>query len=80
MIGTDAEINVLSLIFRGHFTHTNSTLLIGKVVGGIDDYLIGIALLIFGHGIDEVVIADIDPRPQEASGCSERPEITEASR
>ena len=80
MIGTDAEINVLSLIFRGHFTHTNSTLLIGKVVGGIDDYLIGIALLIFGHGTDEVVISDIDPRPQEASGCSERPEITEASR
>ena len=80
MIGTYAEINVLSLIFRGHFTHTNSTLLIGKVVGGIDDYLIGIALLIFGHGIDEVVISDIDPRPQEASGCSERPEITEASR
>lgn len=80
MIGTDAEINVLSLIFRGHFTHTNSTLLIGKVVGGIDDYLIGIALLIFGHGIDEVVISDIDPRPQEASGCSERPEITEANR
>jgi len=80
VIGTDAEINVLSLIFRGHFTHTNSTLLIDKVVGGIDDHLIGIALLIFGHGIDEVVISDIDPRPQEASGCSERPEITEASR
>ena len=80
MIGTDAEINVLSLIFRGHFTHTNSTLLIGKVVGGIDNYLIGMHLLIFGHGIDEVVISDIDPRPQEASGCSERPEITEASR
>ena len=80
MIGTDAEINVLSLIFRDHFTHTNSTMLIGEVVSGIDDYLIGIALLIFGHGIDEVVISDIDPRPQEASGCSERPEITEASR
>ena len=80
MIGTDAEINVLSLIFRGQFIHTNSTLLISKVVGGIDDYLIGIALLIFGHGIDEVVISDIDPRPQEASGCSERPEITKASR
>ena len=30
--------------------------------------------------MDEVVISDIDPRPQEASGCSERPEITEASR
>ena len=80
MIETDAKINMLSLVFRGHFTHTNSTLLIGKVVGEIDDYPIGIALLIFGHGIDEVVISDIDPRPQEASGCSERPEITEASR
>ena len=43
MIGTDAEINVLSLIFRGQFTHTNSTLLISKVVSGIDDYLISIA-------------------------------------
>ena len=64
MIGTYAEINVLSLIFRGHFTHTNSTLLIGKVVGGIDDYLIGIAYLIFGNSNDEVVISDIDPRPQ----------------
>ena len=80
MIGTYAEINVLSLVFRGNFTHTNSTLLIGKVVGGIDYYLIGIALLIFGNGIDEVVISDIDPRPQEAPGCSVRPEITEASR
>ena len=71
---------MLSLVFRGHFSRTNSTLLIGKVVGGIDDYLIGIALLIFGHGMDEVVISDIDPRPQEASDCSDRPEITEASR
>ena len=67
MIGTYAEINVLSLIFRGHFTHTNSTLLIGKVVGGIDYYLIGIALLIFGYGIYELVISDIDPGQQEAS-------------
>ena len=54
-------------MFQGHFTHTNSTLQIGKVVGGIDYYLIGIALLIFGYGIDEVVISDIDPRQQEAS-------------
>ena len=34
VIGTYAKINVLSLIFQGHFTHTNSTLLIGKMVGG----------------------------------------------
>jgi len=51
VIGTYAELSVLSRIFQGHFTHTNSNLLIGKVVGGIDYYLIGIALLIFGYGI-----------------------------
>lgn len=67
VIGTYAEISVLSRVFQGHFTHTNSTLLIGKVVGGIDYYLIGIALLIFGYGIYELVISDIDPRQQEAS-------------
>ena len=37
------------------------------MVGGIDYYLIGIALLIFGYGIYELVISDIDPRQQEAS-------------
>ena len=37
------------------------------MVGGIDYYLIGIALLIFGYGIYELVIADIDPRQQEVS-------------
>ena len=58
---------MLSRVFQGHFTHTNSTLLIGKVVGGICYYLIGIALLIFGYGIYELVISDIDPRQQEAS-------------
>ena len=36
VIGTYAELSVLSRIFQGRFTHTNSTLLIGKVVGGID--------------------------------------------
>jgi len=67
VIGTYAEISVLSRVFQSHFTLTNSTLLIGKVVGGIDYYLIGIALLIFGYGIYELVISDIDPRQQEAS-------------
>ena len=47
-IGTYAELSVLNKVLQGRFTHTNSTLLIGKVVGGIDYYLIGIALLIFG--------------------------------
>lgn len=65
-IGTYAELSVLARVLQGHFTHTNSTLLIGKVVGGIDYYLIGIALLIFGYCIYEVV-SDIDPRQQDPS-------------
>ena len=32
VIGTYAELSVLSRIFQGRFPHTNSTLLIGKVV------------------------------------------------
>ena len=66
-IGTYAELSVLRKVLQGHFTHNNSTLLIGKVVGGIDYYLIGIALLIFGYGIYELVVSDIDPRQQEKS-------------
>ena len=66
-IGTYAELSVLGKVLQGHFTHTSSTLLIGKVVGGIDYYLIGIALLIFGYGIYELVVSDIDPRQQEQS-------------
>ena len=66
-IGTYAELSVLRKVLQGHFTHNNSTLLIGKVVGGIDYYLIGIALLIFGYGIYELVVSDIDPRRQEQS-------------
>ena len=37
-IGTYAELSVLRKVLQGHFTHINSTLLIGKVVGGIDYY------------------------------------------
>ena len=66
-IGTYAELSVLGKVLQGRFTHANSTLLIGKVVGGIDYYLIGIALLIFGYGIYELVVSDIDPRQQEKS-------------
>tara|TARA_B100000482_G_scaffold156152_1_gene118097 strand:- start:97 stop:537 length:441 start_codon:yes stop_codon:yes gene_type:complete len=67
VIGTYAELSVLSRVIQGRFTHTNSTLLIGKVVGGIDYDLIGIALLIFGYGIYELVVSDIDPRQQDSS-------------
>ena len=67
VIGTYAELSVLNQVLQGRFSHTSSTLLIGKVVGGIDYYLIGIALLIFGYGIYELVISDIDERLQDRS-------------
>ena len=31
------------------------------MVGGVDYFVIGIALLIFGYGIYELVISDLDP-------------------
>ena len=67
VLGTYEELVVLSKVLQGRFTYANSTLLIGKVVGGIDFYLIGIALLIFGYGIYELIISDIDVRQQDNS-------------
>ena len=32
------------------------------MVGGVDYFVIGIALLILGYGIYELVISDLDPR------------------
>ncbi|MFZ9462219.1 MAG: YqhA family protein [Synechococcaceae bacterium WB4_1_0192] len=41
--------------------------LLGTLVGGVDLYLIGIALLIFGYGVYELLISDIEAaRPAEA--------------
>ena len=35
---------------------------IAQMVGGVDYFVNGIALLIFGYGIYELVISDLDPR------------------
>ena len=67
VLGTYAELSVLYKVAQGEFNSDNSNFLIGKVVGGIDYYLIGIALLIFGYGIYELVISDIDPRQAHQS-------------
>lgn len=39
--------------------------LLGNIIGGIDLYLIGIALLIFGYGVYELLISPIDPARDE---------------
>ena len=35
---------------------------IAQMVGGVDYFVIGIAVLIYGYGICEIVISDLDPR------------------
>ena len=45
-IDTYTELSVVSKVLQGRFKPSSSTLLIGK--GGINYYLIVIALLIFG--------------------------------
>ena len=67
VLGTYDELTVLKKVIQGQFNYESGTLLIGKVVGGIDFYLIGIALLIFGYGIYELIISDIDVRQQDNS-------------
>ena len=61
-IDTYAELSVVSKVLQGRFSPSSRTLLIEKKEGGSNYYLIGIALLIFGYGIYELVVSDIDPR------------------
>ena len=65
ILGTQEELSALHKLFSGHFDSDKSILLLGKVVGGIDYYVIGIALLIFGYGVYELIISDIDPCLQD---------------
>ncbi len=67
ILGTQEEIHALHTLFNGYLNSEKSILLLGKVVGGIDYYVIGIALLIFGYGVYELIISDIDPRLQDLS-------------
>ncbi len=54
-------------MLQGSFTHNSSALQIGKVVGKIDSYPISFALLIFGCGVCELVVSDINLRQQVKS-------------
>ena len=55
VLGTYAELSVLYKVAQGEFNSDNS------------NFLIGNALLIFGYGIYELVISDIDPRQAHQS-------------
>ena len=65
-IDTYAELSVVSKVLQGRFSPSSSTLIIEKR-GGSNYYLIGIALLIFGYSVYELVVSEIDPRQQEES-------------
>ena len=65
ILGTQEEWSALHKLFSGHFDSDKSILLFGKVVRGIDYYVIGKALLIFDYGVYELIISDIDPCLQD---------------
>ena len=60
ILGTK-EIFKSILMFDGAIGIEELGKLLGNIVGGIDLYLIGIALLIFGYGVYELLISPIDP-------------------
>lgn len=43
-------------------------ILLGELVGGVDLYLIGIALMIFGYGVYELLISDIEAARGPSAG------------
>ena len=59
-IGTrDIAKSIQAYLYAGESHYDNYNALAG-VVSGIDYYLIGVALLIFGYGIYELLISEID--------------------
>ena len=63
MIGAIEVLNAFLVIWRMPFsTKGFAAKTIAQMVGGVDYFVIGIALLIFGYGIYELVISDLDPR------------------
>ena len=63
VIGAVEVFNGFLVIMRLPFTAKSvAAKTIAQMVGGVDYFVIGIALLIFGYGIYELVISDLDPR------------------
>ena len=63
VIGAVEVFNAFLVIMRLPFTTKSvAASTIAQMVGGVDYFVIGIALMIFGYGIYEKVISDLDPR------------------
>ena len=62
VIGAIEVFNAFLVIMRLPFTAKSvAAKTIAQTVGGVDYFVIGIALLIFCYGIYELVISDLDP-------------------
>ena len=61
VLGTKEIIKALLLLDQNAADKNHVGTLLGNIVGGVDLYLIGIALLIFGYGVYELLISPIDP-------------------
>ena len=69
--GTREIVHALLLLADSAPDDTKSIAkLLGILVGGVDLYLIGIALLIFGYGVYELLISDIEAarKPGDSGG------------
>lgn len=70
-IGTMEIIKAFSLALHAD-THAKSwsAELLGDLISGIDLYLIGLALLIFGYGVYELLISPIDAARDQQEGTN----------
>ena len=63
VIGAVEVFNAFLVIMRLPLTTKSvAAKTIAQMVGGVDYFVIGVALLIFGYGIYELVTSDLDPR------------------
>ena len=61
VLGTKEIVRSLLMLDDSSTSKTYLGQVLGSIVGGVDLYLIGIALLIFGYGVYELLISPIDP-------------------
>ena len=62
ILGTKETLNALNLMVHGNGSDKQYVAkVLGGFVGGVDLYLVGIALLIFSYGTYELLISAIDP-------------------